>query len=321
MHTYCNLPSPPSTPLDFELDLHGQCLANLPMHSSRSTGLGIHIADMVLPASEEDSLNGTLSWNCLPASPMSIMTSGQGDHHGHQESGSGHHTFAPTWTTLSTCPPVSTTAMDVQLNDRITPHGLPVTSYRQGLTTDFMAYLPIYAINMPPESHHITDTPLLSEPQDFDPRSSMSSEDPTSYTDESISPPPTSSDIVWQLQTLAPSISMDLPARTRDLKRRGIVNVPRKRQTRQRLQTGESCFLCQICGQSFPRAYNRRQHMQTHNSDRKRPFHCEIEGCDAKPFVRAGDLKRHKDTVHKLGKAFECAHCSFSTPRPDTLRR
>ncbi|KAI9732110.1 MAG: hypothetical protein M1834_004206 [Cirrosporium novae-zelandiae] len=72
--------------------------------------------------------------------------------------------------------------------------------------------------------------------------------------------------------------------------------TPSPETRRRRRTTPEGTkFKCQVCGQLCSRSFNLRMHMQTHDPDRKKPFECPDEGCEAK-FSRRADLDRHLKT-------------------------
>jgi hypothetical protein len=80
-------------------------------------------------------------------------------------------------------------------------------------------------------------------------------------------------------------------------------------------------YICEICkDKGFARRYNYKQHMLTHEANRKKEHICPYSDC-RRPFVRKTDLERHDRSVHQKVKPFQCSRCPNRFPRKDTLRR
>lgn len=98
-------------------------------------------------------------------------------------------------------------------------------------------------------------------------------------------------------------------------------------------------YHCPICLKPSTRTFNYRNHLETHNPRRARPFVCLKPGC-GKCFYRPHDLKRHDQSVritllvsrrvsadsldmqvHLKSKDFICFECGHGFPRKDSLQR
>ena len=77
------------------------------------------------------------------------------------------------------------------------------------------------------------------------------------------------------------------------------------------------CFYCSLCGKSFKEAGNLRRHKDTVH-EKLRNFSCQDCG---KSFGEAGNLRRHKETVHDKVKNFYCKDCGKAFGEAGNLRR
>lgn len=66
-------------------------------------------------------------------------------------------------------------------------------------------------------------------------------------------------------------------------------------------------FQCPQCNRAFARHFNMKQHMETHNPMRVKPFLCEHSSC-GKRFSRKHDLLRHQTSIHQK-HAKNCTGC------------
>ena len=68
-------------------------------------------------------------------------------------------------------------------------------------------------------------------------------------------------------------------------------------------------FQCPKCSRAFARQFNLKQHMETHNPLRVKPFLCTYPTC-GKRFSRKHDLLRHMNSIHHQQKkcCSTCAH-------------
>ncbi|KAI0050663.1 hypothetical protein FA95DRAFT_1555379 [Auriscalpium vulgare] len=55
---------------------------------------------------------------------------------------------------------------------------------------------------------------------------------------------------------------------------------------------------CPTCNRGFARAYNLKTHMDTHSSDRVKPYACPHRSC-GRSFSRKHDLQRHRAAIHR----------------------
>lgn len=80
---------------------------------------------------------------------------------------------------------------------------------------------------------------------------------------------------------------------------------------------GDKYFFCPLCGKAFKEAGNLRRHKDTVH-EKLRNFSCQDCG---KSFGEAGNLRRHKETVHEKVKNFYCKDCGKAFGEAGNLRR
>ncbi|KLO20487.1 hypothetical protein SCHPADRAFT_934329 [Schizopora paradoxa] len=83
-------------------------------------------------------------------------------------------------------------------------------------------------------------------------------------------------------------------------------------------------YSCPNCGRCFARQYNLKTHLETHDSNRKKPFVCHHADCN-RMFSRKHDLGRHLVSIHHedkqtvsigvgaMEKKNRCEHCGLTT--------
>lgn len=96
--------------------------------------------------------------------------------------------------------------------------------------------------------------------------------------------------------------------------------VRRQRAKRESTKINDAAFICVPCKKGFARSYNYKQHLETHNVNRKKPHVCRYMDCQ-RPFVRKTDLDRHVKSVHSKTKDQLCSRCNAVFARKDTRDR
>ena len=122
----------------------------------------------------------------------------------------------------------------------------------------------------------------------------------------------------------------DLDPSIGDQERSEIVPIPKLpggsqiKKKRSRTTPEEASHECRVCGKLFKRAHNYKNHMETHNPDRKYPHPCTAmlgnQQC-TKKLLRKTDLDRHYDSVHLKARNHRCILCGNRFARRDTLRK
>lgn len=99
-------------------------------------------------------------------------------------------------------------------------------------------------------------------------------------------------------------------------------NVHRQRgRNRRQTEPSRAQYRCPRCpDKGFARQYNFKQHMLTHDDNRKKEHVCQWVGC-RKEFVRKTDLNRHENSVHLKEKPWKCRKCPSMFARKDTCSR
>ncbi|UPX18982.1 uncharacterized protein EKO05_0009262 [Ascochyta rabiei] len=103
----------------------------------------------------------------------------------------------------------------------------------------------------------------------------------------------------------------DFPATTVHRQRRG---------SRKQTELGQAQYSCLMCQKGFSRQYNYKQHMLTHDPNRKKDHVCLWDGC-GRSFVRRTDLDRHHRSVHLKERSHKCRNCPAGFARKDTCGR
>jgi len=84
--------------------------------------------------------------------------------------------------------------------------------------------------------------------------------------------------------------------------------------------SNERRYVCSVCGRSFDKKYNLREHEKKHDPSRVSPHVCPEPGC-GKRLGRRTDVNRHVQSVHEKAKRFVCPKCLKRFDRKDTLSR
>ncbi|KAF9694534.1 hypothetical protein EKO04_007365 [Ascochyta lentis] len=97
--------------------------------------------------------------------------------------------------------------------------------------------------------------------------------------------------------------------------------VHRQRQSnRRQTDLDKAQYSCLMCQKGFSRQYNYKQHLLTHDPNRKKEHTCLWDGC-GRSFVRRTDLERHHRSVHLKERSHGCRNCPSGFARKDTCGR